>query len=308
MTRRVLVTGVAGFIGGALATRLACEADVVGIDNFFNSDPSRLPEGISFIEGDCQDPRVYAAIDGKFDVIYHVAGQASAAVSYDDPVYDLQTNSQSTLALLDQMNRWECTRLIYASTMSVYGVQPDRPISEQDSCVPASFYGVGKIASEHYLRLYAELGINSTALRLFNVYGPGQNLENLRQGMVSIYLAQALKCGHIEVKGSPKRYRDFTYIDDVVDAFLQCSENSVAYGKIYNVGTGRRMTVEALIAQINSVLNGDITVSYHDETSGDQFGIFADASLIYQDVGWCSKVAVEEGLQMMVEWAKTTQF
>ena len=115
----------------------------------------------------------------------------------------MQTNAQSTLLLLKYALKTNCRKFIYASTMSVYGDQPDIPIVEESSTLPKSFYAVGKLANELYLNIYSKYNIDIVALRLFNVYGPGQNMENLKQGMISILLAQALPNKHILIKGGP---------------------------------------------------------------------------------------------------------
>ena len=128
--------------------------------------------------------------------------------------------------------------------MSVYGTQPDFAVKEDSKCHPKSFYGVGKLASENYLQIYSDYGLHTTSLRLFNVYGPGQNLENLRQGMVSIFLAQLIKDKSIHVKGLSSRFRDFVYIDDVVDLFIDCLTNQNTIGEEINVGTGKDKTIK----------------------------------------------------------------
>ena len=184
-----LVTGAAGFIGAAIAKRLIQSGHrVVSIDNMSTGFRDSIPEGVEMIEGACHDPKVIEEVSKhKYDCVMHVAGQSSGEISFDDPVYDLQTNCQSTLQLLKMCMDQGCNNFIYASTMSVYGDKDIQPVGEQVSLTPKSFYAVGKIASENYLRNYSKLGIRSTALRLFNVYGPGQNLSNLRQGMAVSY-------------------------------------------------------------------------------------------------------------------------
>jgi len=190
-----LVTGAAGFIGSALAKRLLIEGNkVITIDNLSTGFETAIPEGVEFFKGDCQDYSIVKQLEKySFDAIFHIAGQSSGEISFDDPVYDLQTNAQSTLLLLKLALKTNCKKFIYASTMSVYGDQPDHKVNEEAMLKPKSFYGVGKVASEHYLRIYQQYGIQSTAMRLFNVYGPGQNLKNLRQGMVSIFFGHGFK-------------------------------------------------------------------------------------------------------------------
>jgi len=301
-----LVTGAAGFIGSSLAQNLIEEANrVVTIDNLSTGFRDAIPSGVIFYEGDCYDDSVIKKLESyKFDAIFHIAGQSSGEISFDDPVYDLKSNTQSTLQLIKLALKIECKKFIYASTMSVYEDQPKRPISEKDNLKPKSLYAVGKLASENYMRIFQKYGLQTTSLRLFNVYGEGQNLINLRQGMVSIYLAQALKNKHILVKGGSERYRDFVYIEDVVDAFM-CVYNRSGYNnKIYNVSTGKKTTVDSLIKKIINILNEDISVEYHGSTPGDQFGVYGDFSKIKNELGWSPKVGLDEGLERMIKWAK----
>ena len=227
----------------------------------------------------------------------------------DDPVYDLNSNVTSTLLLLDYARKTNCTKFIYASSMSVYGDENPCPVREDDEIKPKTFYAVGKNASEHYMRIYsAEYGIKCTALRFNNTYGPGQNMDNLRQGMVSIYLAYALKDRHIPVMGNPKRYRDFVYIDDQVEAcILAMNGKEKDLYNVYTTATNRKTTCEQLVELIRKNLPFDISVEYKGSTQGDQFGIFCSYEKIYNALGWEPKVKLEDGLVRMIEWAKELQ-
>ena len=188
--------------------------------------------------------------------------------------------------------------------MSVYGDENECPVFESSNIKPKTFYAVGKLASEHYLRMYAQFGIKTTALRFNNVYGPGQNMANLRQGMVSIFLAQAIKTKHILVMGAKDRFRDFVYIDDVVNAVLSAEKsNENELYNVYNVATGIKTTVEELVNAIIDGLPYDVTVEYNGSTPGDQFGIFCDFSKIEKNCGWKPKVKLSEGMKIMTDWA-----
>ena len=219
--KNILVTGAAGFIGSCVANNLIKEGfKIYTIDNLSTGFRENIHPDINFINGNVQDYKTILKLSKvNFYSIIHIAGQSSGEISFDDPEYDLQTNTQSTLNLLRFARNNGCQKFIYASTMSVYGEQPDEPISENSNTEPKSFYAVGKLASENYMKIYSEFGISCTSLRLFNVYGPGQNMDNLRQGMISIYLSQALRTKKIIVKGDKNRFRDMIYIDDVVSAF-----------------------------------------------------------------------------------------
>jgi len=299
---RYFVTGAAGFIGSALAKRLVKEGHtVVTIDNLSTGFERNIPDGVTFIRGDCGDPSAYANIpDERYDAIFHIAGQSSGEISYDDPIYDIRTNAESTLLLLKFALQNGCDRFIYAGTMSVYGIKPDRPVSEDEDCHPQSFYGVAKLSSEHYMRIYQQYGINSTSLRLFNVYGPGQNMENLRQGMVSIFLAQMIKNKHIHVKGAPDRYRDFIYIDDVVEAFMRCLIHEKSKGRVINVATGKKTKVREIVEMLVATQDREISVEYEGGTPGDIHGIYADVTTMNDVLGLWSKTNLKQGIEKML--------
>jgi len=299
-----LVTGAAGFIGAALAQRLVEDGHhVVTVDNLSSGYRENVPTGVELVVGNCQDEGSYTQIgDKSFDAIFHIAGQSSGEISFDDPGYDLATNTQSTLLLLELAQQIGCDRVVFASTMSVYGFHGEAPIGEDTQCNPQSFYGVGKLASEHYLRLYGlQYGIQTTSLRLFNVYGPGQNMTNLRQGMVSIFLAQMLDTGHILVKGSPERFRDFVYIDDVVDAFLACLARAESVGCNINIATGVRTTVGELIKQMISLYEKPVTTEFSGNTAGDIHGIYGDNSRMKEMLGFAPHVSLLDGLKQMMD-------
>jgi UDP-glucose 4-epimerase len=194
-------------------------------------------------------------------------------------------------------------RFVYASSMSVYGAAPDAPTPESRPCLPLSCYGVGKLASEHYLRIYHSK-LPAVCMRMFNVYGPGQDLSNMRQGMVSIYLAQALATKNIEVKGSFERFRDFVFIGDVVEAWFRAATRATALGKSFNVGTGRKTTVRQLLDAIVALVPG-ATYFSRGSTPGDQSGIYADVGALREELGMSAFTSLEDGLPIFVEWAKS---
>lgn len=305
--KSILVTGAAGFIGAAVAKQLIQNGNkVVTIDNLSTGLKQVIPDGCVFIEGDDFDVNVINQLyDYKFDVIIHIAGQSSGEVSFEDPVYDLQTNVQSTLMLLDYAQKTGCKEFIFASSMSVYGDHGDQEVDESSSTEPKSLYAVGKLACEHYMRIYSQVyGLKCTALRFFNVYGEGQNLDNLKQGMASIYLAHALQFKHITVKGSKDRFRDFVYITDVVDAVIRSiGREKGQLSEIYNVSNGKPVYVYEIIEYIKKYLSENITNEYIEGTLGDQKGVFGNSEKICKDLGWSPKITFDKGMKMMVDWA-----
>lgn len=309
-TKRYLVTGAAGFIGGAIAKELLQRgAEVWTIDNLSTGFIENIPQGVRFIHGECQDPKAIAQLgDTRFDAVLHIAGQSSGEISFDNPVYDLRTNTESTLRLIKFSLATGCDRFIYASSMSVYGDVPDMPISETRELKPLSFYGVGKLASEHYMRIYQGQGLKSTALRYFNVYGPFQNMRNLRQGMVSIFLAQMLKADRVVVKGSPDRFRDFIYIDDVVENTIKIIDEPKTFGKVFNIATGVRITVGQLLDIMRKESSVQKEIVFAGITPGDQKGIYADISLAKETFGFECRWSLNRGLAQMASWAKSAKW
>ena len=308
--KAALVTGGAGFIGSHLARRLLREGWSVDIvDNLSTGYRENVPEGTTFFEVDVSRDNLAAQLPAKrYDAVFHLAAQSSGEISFDDPSYDLRTNCQSTVLLLGWCKDNGTTRFLYTSSMSIYGDQTVQPVAETATPIPKSFYGIGKLASEAYTHVYSAFGIHSTSLRLFNVYGPGQNLANMRQGMVSIFLAYILRKQELIVKGSPDRYRDIIYIDDVIDAYMACLDNPATFGKSYNVATGKKTTVGELIeAELRAFGYGPgkYPVTFSANTPGDTFGIEANIDSLRADTGWAPKVDLQSGLAQMVAWAKS---
>lgn len=303
---KILITGVAGFIGSKVANRFLEEGySVVGVDDLSNGFIENVPADLDFIKGDLSLKSTIAMLPTDCNKILHLAGQSSGEISFDDPLVDLEKNTASTLNLIRYGITNNIERLVYASSMSVYGDVPNKPISESNECRPLSCYGVGKYASEDYLRIYQKL-LPSVSLRMFNVYGPGQDLSNLRQGMVSIYLAQALKDKKIEVRGSTDRFRDLIYIDDVVEIWFRASTYSSSLGKTLNVGTGKKISVAELLDSICNLLEGS-TYKVKEHTIGDQSGIYADISALEKCLGSNSFISINDGLKMFIEWARNNK-
>ena len=186
--------------------------------------------------------------------------------------------------------------------MSVYGSVPDAPIKESHHPTPLSCYGIGKFASEGYLRIYQHK-MPYVAMRMFNVYGPGQDLSNLRQGMVSIYLAQAINSGRIEVKGGLERFRDFIFIDDVVEAWWRAVSRNEPLNHAINIGTGIRTSVGDLLCAICDQIPGS-SFYISGSTLGDQTGIYSSTSVMKQLLGFEAKTKLHQGLPSFVAAAK----
>jgi UDP-glucose 4-epimerase len=302
-----LITGGAGFIGSHVAKMLLDGGhDVTIVDNLSSGFLENIPEKATLLKLDISDEKFVKRLkDVDADIVIHMAAQASGEGSFDNPAYDLRTNALGTLMLLD----WaadHCVKFIFTSSMGVYGDSMAK-LTEKSPAVPKSFYGVGKCASENYIRIFNDMGLDTTVLRLFNVYGPGQNMSNMKQGMVSIYMAYIGQGKPILVKGPLDRFRDFVYIDDVVRAVKMCIERAQSGGKTFNVCTGRKTTVKGLLDMIVESFGyekGKYPITIGPRTPRDQDGAYGSYDYIYKTIGWEPTINLEAGVAIMTDWVK----
>lgn len=307
MKHDILITGCGGFIAGAIAKNIINSGEyetVISIDDFSTGYKESLHNKIKSYQGDCSNKGLIDKIFKAHNVktVLHFAAQSSGEISFDDPERDLKTNTLSTLHLLDNSVKFKVKKFMFASTMSVYG-DSNECVSEESKCSPKSFYGVGKLASERYIEIYKDLyNLNAISLRLFNIYGPGQNLNNLRQGMVSIYLAQLLKSNQCEVHGSLERFRDLVYIDDVVNIVIKLLEHELFPTDILNIGTGKRTFVKEIIEGICEAVDKEyskITLIQTKKTLGDINGIYADNAKLKQLMPEINFTRFSQGIKLM---------
>lgn len=301
-----LVTGVAGFIGSAISRKLLENGHkVVGIDNFSTGFHHNIPDDVEFFEVDISEANQLKTLNNfTFNAVLHLAAQTSGEISFDDPPKDLLINALGTLNLLEYCKDHKINRFLYASSMAVYGDVEDKPISISQHTNPKSYYGITKLAGEQYVQAFSDR-IKTTSFRIFNVYGPGQNMQNIKQGMISIYLYYFMKNKPVLVKGSKDRFRDFIYIDDVVSAWTKAIDEPKAYGAIYNLGSGVKTTVEELLKLIAKKWGDpEHSIEYTERTPKDMFGIQADTKPIMKDLDWKPETDIEEGLSKFIKWVK----
>jgi UDP-glucose 4-epimerase len=305
----VLVTGGAGFIGSALARLLLANGYSVDIvDNLSTGKRENVPEGATFVHLDlCQSDASDHLPRTDYAAIAHFAAQSSGEVSFDDPLHDFDTNARATMRLALWACQHKIPAFLLASSMTVYGHTDQYPVTEGAPQKPTSFYAVAKAAGENFLRILAKReDLRVCILRMFNVYGPGQNLANTRQGMLSIYLSFLLNQKPILVKGSLDRIRDFVYIDDVTNAWKRALEKPVI--GIYNLGSGKPTSVREAISTMVAAagLPSDYPVTVAEGTPGDQKAMLADIAAIKRDLDWKPQIDLDEGLKRMVAWARGT--
>jgi UDP-glucose 4-epimerase len=300
---KAIVTGGAGFIGSNLTRRLLSEGwDVLVLDNLSSGYRINVPDGARFQWLDLSQEDVLVRLPKEnFDVIFHLASHVGQESSFEQPLHDLKANIFPTMTLLNWAMEQKVKQIVFASSVNVYGNSAQMPITDSTKIDLPSPYAVGKFASESLLKIYANFGLNYTSLRLFNIYGPGQDMENLLQGMASVYMTYVAKNEPILVRGSLERFRDLVFVEDAVDAFYRCVSEK-AYDKTYNICTGKKTYVRDLIHHIIKAFGHDpvlYPIVSGEPTRQDQFGFFGDPSPIKNDLGWVPRVEVAEGIMRM---------
>src|SRR5258707_2264023 len=185
------------------------------------------------------------------DSVFHVAGQDSLIRSFTDPQVDLRTNIGGTVNVLQLCLKYRVPRLLYASSMTVYGSTDVLPTPEGTPCRPVSYYGITKYAAERYVhttaeRVDLEFEFRVTSFRMYNVYGPRQALDNPYQGVLSIFLGNLLRGEPLTIFGDGEQSRDFVYVGDVADAWLKALEEPASHGRVFNLGSGRETSINRL--------------------------------------------------------------
>lgn len=312
--RRILVTGGLGFIGSNLAQRLVdCGAEVTLVDslipeyggNTFNVKgfEDRLTVNIA----DVRDPHSMRYLIQDKDYLFNLAGQTSHMDSMSDPFTDLEINCRAQLSILEACRNYNSdVRLVFASTRQLYGKPERLPVDEHHLLRPVDVNGINKMAGEWYHILYNNVyGIPATSLRLTNTYGPRMRVKDARQTFLGIWLRLVLEGKPFEVWGG-EQLRDFTYVDDAVDAFLLAAIRPRAVGGIFNVGGDAVVSLEelaALLVEANDG-NGEFAVR---EFPGDRKRIdigdyYADDGLIRKMLSWQPRVSLLEGLRRSLEF------
>ena len=311
---QVLVTGGAGFIGSHLADRLVRDGyRVTIIDNESTGRMINMPTAARYIKGDVTRlQELEPAFVDDLDVVLHIAGHVSLIRSYTDPSLDLKTNVQGTINVLQLCLKYRVPRLLYASSMTVYGHTATLPIPEDAACRPISYYGITKYAAERYVHAMAQrrdldFNFDVTSFRMFSVYGPRQALDNPYQGVLGIFLGNLFRDEPISIFGDGEQSRDFVYIDDVVEAWAGAVNNSTTFGQVINLGSGHRLSLNELANRVLDAFGRDRNnhpVRYLPARSGEQRDVEADIERAHSLLGWAPRISFAEGLANTVHWAK----
>jgi UDP-glucose 4-epimerase len=314
MTHRILVTGGAGFIGGHIVdTLLARGHQVAVLDNLSTGKRTNLNPGAAFIQGDVRGPEaVAAAFASGLDAVLHIAGQASIRLSYQDPSADLHVNTLGTINVLQACQTARVPRLLFASSMTVYGDPSIVPTPEAAPAAPLSYYGVTKYAAERYVHLTAlrrdlDFPFQVTSFRMFNVYGERQSLTNAYQGVFAIFIGNVLRGEPINIHSDGEQARDFVHVSDVARAWADALDNPAAYGQVINLGTGVPTSVNALCDATLAAFGhtrATYPVHYHPAQPGDLRRSAADITQARALLGWEPLVKAEVGMPATIAWAK----
>jgi UDP-glucose 4-epimerase len=301
--RRVLVTGGAGFVGSALAQQLiAGGAHVSVLDDFSTGRSEAVPAGGTIVQGSVTDAETVRALVAEHPWIFHLAARGIVASTHD-PREDFETNVRGTLNLLLAAREYHVERVVYASSASIYGNPRTLPINEDDAVVALSPYAVSKHSGEQYcLAFYESYGVPTAIVRYSNVYGPGQRPDNPFAGVVGKFFAAAAAGMPMAIHGDGQQTRDFTFIDDAVDATLVAGTHPRAEGEVFNVGTGTETSVIELARAIASALGVEPAVEHIDRRDIDNIRRRAvNIEKIRRMLRWSPQVALEAGLRRMAQ-------
>jgi UDP-glucose 4-epimerase len=304
---RALVTGGGGFIGSQLAERLLRDGyEVRVLDNFATGRRENILDflgDIELVEGDIQSyERAHKAVRGC-DVVAHLAALPSVPRSVQDPLTSNATNVIGTLNVLLAARDEGVQRVVYASSSSVYGANPELPKREELIPLPISPYAVAKLAGEGYCRAFFDVfGLETVAIRYFNVFGPRQDPLSQYSAVIPRFIT-ALQAGRSPViYGDGEQSRDFTYVDNVLDGTTLALTTPGVAGQLYNVATGHGVTLNELYRLLSDLVGADIEPIYEAARPGEVRHSQADVSRAEAELGFRPAVSIEEGLRRTVEW------
>ena len=297
-----LVTGGGGFIGSHLVRRLLRDgARVRVLDNFATGRRSNLAEvldEVELIEGDLQSyERVHNAVRGC-EVAFHLGALPSVPRSIQDPLTSNATNVIGTLNVLLAARDEGLRRVVHASSSSLYGASRELPKQEQMPALPIAPYAVSKLAAEGYCRAFHEVyGLETVALRYFNVFGPGQDPQSQYAAVIPNFIVAALEGRSPLIHGDGEQSRDFTYVNNAVDANLLAASAPGAAGEAFNVACGERTTLNAIVARIADLCGHEVEAVHDDARPGDVRHSLADIGKAREILGYEPQVGFEEGLR-----------
>ena len=310
-----VVTGGAGFIGSHVVERLLRDhpsATIRVLDNFSTGAMGNLPfaaaagERLQVVRGDIRDLAAVERVVHGAGVVFHQAAMRSVPRSVADPLGANDNNVTGTLHVLEAARRAGVRRVVYASSSSVYGDRAELPKCEDQPPAPISPYAVSKVAGEQYAAVWTRLyGVETVGLRYFNVFGPRQDPASEYAAVIPRFILWALRGAPLEVHGDGRQSRDFTYIDNVVDANVLAARSPRASGETFNVGCGDRVTLLDIVARLEKMLGATLERRHTTARAGDVPHTLADVGKARRLLGYVPAVDFDEGLRRTVDYFKT---
>jgi len=312
----ILITGGAGFIGSHVVDALMQQGFRVSVlDNLSTGYMANLEQWINhphfqFVQADIthdiNDAVARLALRfGRIERIAHFAAQTAVPLSIDDPVNDINANLAGTTRILEYARHNKVSKVLFASSAAVYGDEAAVPLSEQTLPRPASPYGLNKLTGELYLDYYARLcGLNYTALRFMNIYGPRQDPKGWYSGVISIFMDRALNNQTITIFGDGEQTRDFVYIGDTVNAALRALLTDAGNNSVINIGTGSAASINVLTQSILELTNSTATVSYAPPRAGDIRHSVTSIDKARAFLDFAPDVTLRDGLAATLAWMR----
>jgi nucleoside-diphosphate-sugar epimerase len=316
--KKILITGVAGFIGSNLASRLLDEGyDVLGIDNLAYGLRENVPEGVEFYHLDIRDKEMYPLFRGV-DTVFHLAAKNCIADCQADPAETAQINVFGTVNVFEAARRTGARKMVYAESSALYEGSNLFPTPESE-VKPESFYAVSKIATMYFAEAYQRFyglkpsshsspltphGLSFTALRYFCVYGPVQDYRRTIPPVMSAFIIKLLKGEQPVIYGTGEKRRDFVYVDDVNDFHLICIQDDRTNGKVFNIGSGVNYSVKEILDRIAKILSVSSEPIYKEDLPGEAQITLADIHLA-KGIGWEPKTTLEVGLEKAIEYIRS---
>jgi UDP-glucose 4-epimerase len=300
---RTLVTGGAGFLGAALANRLVTEGHtVLALDDLTAGDPRRLSSDVLLTRGDVRDvPKLWTLLQGV-DCVYHLAARVRVPESIYYPSDYNAVNVGGTVAVMEAMRDTGVRRVVFASSGALYGEQAHQPVHERQLPNPNSPYAVSKVAAEYYLATLGTLyNIETVSLRVFNAYGPSQDLPPSYPPVIPQLLRQAQTGGSLVIFGDGTQTRDFVFLDDTVDALVAAATATDVNRAVINVGSGWEISINDLAASVARVSGKEVSVLHNQGQDGGVSRLVADVGIARDLLGWEPRTELDEGLRLTLE-------
>lgn len=308
--RRVLVTGGAGFVGGSLVRRLAeAGARVTVLDDLFTGRSEIVPTSVQLVVGSVVDEDLVRDLVSDASVVFHMAARNIIA-STKDPREDFATNIGGTLNVLLAARESKVDRIVYTGSTSIYGNPRSIPINEDDPPVALSPYAVSKLGGELYCNaFYENYGLPVSVVRYSNVFGIGQRPDNPYCGVVAKFFAAAFDGRPLQIHGDGEQTRDYTYIDDAVDATLLAAIRPRAEGEVFNIGTGIETSVNVLAGKVGAAVGLDVDIVHIDRRDIDNIRRrVVNIEKARRMLRWAPQVTLADGLARTAAWMRTAAF